>query len=214
MTPLELPAELNDDDAAIRTLQTYFSPDYTLDKVRANRRGYNGSKFESWDHASPSPPHEFTAADALSLNFLSEPLDARAAYGLLVERRSNLNEMLAKIPSDLDLVDATPDDIGPDSPASRLYDELKRLPEVKGTRASKLLHRKRPRLVPIRDSVVTSRLGLGDAFWTPLHDLLRRDDHALHDRLLRLREQAQVPDTISALRVLDVLLWMPTTAMP
>ena len=38
MTPLELPAELNDDDAAIRTLQTYFSPDYTLDKVRANAR--------------------------------------------------------------------------------------------------------------------------------------------------------------------------------
>jgi hypothetical protein len=40
---------------------------------------------------------------------------------------------------------------------------------------------------------------------------LRKEDHALHNRLLRLRKQAGLPEEVSVLRVLDVIAWMEGT---
>ncbi len=76
------------------------------------------------------------------------------------------------------------------------------------TKASKLLARKRPALIPIWDSVIGGVTQAGDSFWEPLRQELRADDAALHRRLLRLRDRAGLSPTVTALRVFDVVCWM------
>lgn len=69
--------------------------------------------------------------------------------------------------------------------------------------------RKRPRLIPIYDSVIDRYLlGGSGILWVPLHAALRADDRRLHQRLLKIRDAAGLDQAVSALRVLDVLTWM------
>ena len=128
---------------------------------------------------------------------------------ILGPRALLLEKLLAAIPSDLDLVEL--ESIGreqlPD--AWELWSALRGVPDLGPTTVSKLMARKRPRLIPIFDSVVKAHLmGGGDQHWVPLHAELRADDRALHRRLLELRTAAGLPEAVSALRVLDVLTWM------
>jgi len=108
---------------------------------------------------------------------------------------------------DRDLVDEAAK-IPKDWPAWELDKELTCLPDVGPTLASKLIARKRPRLVPVYDSVVRKVLGTKRDHWEPIRVALREEDHALHIRLLRLKEKADLPEEASALRVLDVIAWM------
>jgi len=75
------------------------------------------------------------------------------------------------------------------------------------TTTSKLIARKRPRLVPIWDTVIAVVTDAHDHQWEPLRAALQEDDHALHRRLLTLRDAAGLPADVSALRVLDVIAW-------
>ena len=69
--------------------------------------------------------------------------------------------------------------------------------------------RKRPRLIPIFNSVIDATvLGGRGVRWGPMHSALREGDHALHNRLLRIRSVAGLNESISALRIFDVLTWM------
>ncbi len=75
--------------------------------------------------------------------------------------------------------------------------------------ASKLMARKRPRLIPVFDSIINAYvLGGTGVLWQPLHAALRRDECALQNRLVNIREGAKLPDYVSALRIFDVLCWM------
>jgi hypothetical protein len=76
------------------------------------------------------------------------------------------------------------------------------------TKTSKLLARKRPALIPIWDSAIGGVIQTGDYFWEPLRQELRANDAALHRRLLRLRDQAGLARSVTALRVFDVVCWM------
>ena len=74
---------------------------------------------------------------------------------------------------------------------------------------SKLLAHKRPRLIPISDSVVKENLRLpGDLNrWTAYRSILQtRPDIVAKLDFLRLRMRAA--PTVSLLRVLDVVTWM------
>jgi Family of unknown function (DUF6308) len=93
-------------------------------------------------------------------------------------------------------------------PAWRLWDELRTLREVDRVIASKLLARKRPRLIPIYDRVVKTVTGGDRNFWVPLCQALQVDDQAMHHRLLRLHREAGLPHEVSPLRVFDVIAWM------
>lgn len=44
--------------------------------------------------------------------------------------------------------------------------------------------------------------------WTRLNAALRADGGALHRRLLALREDAQLPDLVTPLRISDVIAWL------
>ncbi len=75
-------------------------------------------------------------------------------------------------------------------------------------RPGKLLARKRPRLIPVQDSVTEAVLGVSSNYWSLLNAALRADDRALHRRLVDLHQRAELPDAVSVLRVFDVLAWM------
>ncbi|QHE72564.1 DUF6308 family protein [Rhodococcus sp. WAY2] len=65
-----------------------------------------------------------------------------------------------------------------------------------------------PPNAPGWDSVVSQVLGTERAHLNPVREALRADDAALHRRLLSIREEAGLPEEISALRVFDVIAWM------
>jgi len=71
----------------------------------------------------------------------------------------------------------------------------------------KLTARKRPRLLPVCDSVVWKVLELRVTFWIDLHTSLRANNGELHQRLLLIREMAGVGEHISPLRILDIVAW-------
>ena len=74
--------------------------------------------------------------------------------------------------------------------------------------AGKLLARKRPRLLPVYDQAVRCILGRPKSFWLDLRGALRADNHAPHRELMVLRQAADIPASVSALRVCDVVPWM------
>ncbi len=74
--------------------------------------------------------------------------------------------------------------------------------------AGKLVARKRPWLLPVYDRVVRCALGRPPSFWTGLRITLRENNGALHHQLLDLRQSADLPQTVTALRVADVAVWM------
>ncbi|MFC9362895.1 DUF6308 family protein [Rhodococcus sp. NPDC057014] len=139
--------------------------------------------------------------------FLSVQIPPAAALEILGTRAETLNALLAAIGPDRDLVDE-PDPLGPGWPAWDLETALRGLHDVGRTKATKLIARKRLRLFPIWDSMVSAVLGAENQHLNPVREALRADDGALHHRLLNLRSSAGLPEEISALRVFDVIVWM------
>jgi hypothetical protein len=123
------------------------------------------------------------------------------------------NALLRETRADQDFWDA--DTPHCQSPQWQLEAKLTELPGVGLTTASKLMARKRPRLVPVNDSVVRAELGLQKALWAPLYDVFQSSDLAV--RLSTLGEEARrqkvdLPPNLSALRLFDVIVWMVGTA--
>lgn len=71
-----------------------------------------------------------------------------------------------------------------------------------------LLARKRPSLVPVYDRVVRCAYGYPAGLWNWLVTMFAEDGGVLNHRLLAAREAAGVSPQVSALRVLDVIVWM------
>lgn len=164
---------------------------------------------------------EFTAEDFKAVQKLNVSVLHAARRWLLGDGRAEVRELLRSIPADLDIWDVQPEDydarLGPDSPAWQLWQLL--FEKQKGARsagrgvtAGKLLHDKRPRLIPIFDqariskALAISHPDIWEAMWCALRDPeIRR----------RLQEiQASVADAqdLSVLRILDIVTWMSLEA--
>ncbi len=75
--------------------------------------------------------------------------------------------------------------------------------------AGKLLARKRPHLIPVYDNVTRCVLDRPESrVWESFRTELRSEGGAFVRSLRDLHERSEIPTAISALRVLDVLLWM------
>jgi hypothetical protein len=192
-----------DDDAALRLLTRYFAP------VVGDPGSYTGAAWDDWDPSGRREQDfdEFTADDCMAVTLLSVDIPGQAAHTLLVKDRVRYSALLAEVGPDRDLVELA-ESITDDWPASVLYRAVRELPKVGRTKTSKLLARKRPALIPIWDSVIGGVTQAGDYFWEPLRQQLRANDAALHRRLLRLRDQAGLSASVTALRVFDVVCWM------
>lgn len=186
---------------AVGLLRTYYGP------RSDGREPFDGRHFDTW---LPGPPDRFTAEDILSVEFLNVNVHRRAFLHILDPSLDNrFNKLLAQIPTDVDFWDAGyPSET---SPQWRLYDELKLEYDVGRTKTTKLMHRKRPRLVPIRDSVIERVLELDHPYWEPLFALFRDTD--LRERLSSIEARARaegvaLPEGVTLLRVFDVVVWM------
>lgn len=128
--------------------------------------------------------------------------NASAAYEILVARRGELSGPLEDTGPDQDLAGCD-DVISPAWPAWKLDVALRSIDGVKRTKASKLIARKRPRLIPICDSIVGPVTNTVHSQWLPLREALQADGETLQDRLTTLARDAELPKQVSALRVLN-----------
>lgn len=209
----EVLKDLGERPRALKYLTEYFAT-YPLDTQAVPKGRYTGSHFERFRaDRREADKNTFTADDAVSLSLLSVDLEGHAVLHLLEADNARLSALLARVPADVDLVNVPLADIEPEWPAWVLYDALKEISGIGATKASKLLSRKRPRLVPIRDTEVERSLELDDGeFWKPLAEALRTPGYGagggtLYEYLLELREASHIGDDISPLRVFDVIVW-------
>jgi hypothetical protein len=197
--------ELIDRPQSADDLRRYFGSSPTIGHP------YSGTWFEHLGRDDMAATRDIvTATDLIAVEMLSVRVPAVAAVDLLegpLGRRLSL--FLHEIPDDLDLGDERAvKHVEPGSPASLAWDLLDEQHGIGWVIAGKVLARKRPRLVPVYDDVVRCRCGSPESFWLWLHSRLRDDDGALQDCLVRTRYAAGVPETISTIRVFDVVLWM------
>lgn len=192
-----------DDSRALAFLNAYYAPALK----------YTGSAFDTWDTTGTrgADRDRFTADDVIAVKFLSINVPARAAHALLTTRANEFSDLLVELGDDRDLVDEPAIDdtyIG-----WKIMTALRSLNGVGPTTATKLLARKRPRLRPIWDSVVTRLTDTYEEQWEPVRAALTESTNGtrLHDRLLGLRQASNLPDDVSALRILDVIAWMEGT---
>lgn len=191
-------------ERALRVLSTYFpSAD--------GRGGYTGGRWDTFDPSGTraEQANEITSDDLVALTLLSVDVSGDIAVQLLGPMRATLTRLLHELGPDRDLVEEPSLDSGTFAPAWALDRELRAVRGLGATKVSKLMARKRPRLIPVYDRVIRATLTAGTGvFWRPLHAALQADDGALHHRLIALRDEAGLPAEVSALRVLDVLAWM------
>ncbi len=197
-------------DKAAEFVRRYYQP------TAGNTTPRTGTRFDDWagggDH--PDCAHRITADDLVAVSFLSVDIKGRAAIGLLEKHADEITKLLRQLPVDVDLWDADVDVLNaPGNPAGDLWHLLRGRTHgrwgIGPTRASKIMARKRPRLIPIYDSVVHPLMGLKDSGgqWTAWYAALT-DGTNLPGRLEEIREAADAPKHISGLRVMDIVLWM------
>jgi Family of unknown function (DUF6308) len=200
-------------DAARRALEVYFSG------------RFSGAWFDAagrdTDPATGVPvdptPTRLTIEDILSLTLLDAGLGPDQMTHLL-DLNIDIHHLLARIHPSLTLADAPdPEDEseGPWVAANEMFKLVRKVPHVGRSRASKLLARKRPHLIPIWDRHLAAGLGMGkrDNDWAIVQQIVRTHG----ERLAELRTDLETahPDDgrvwgLSQLRLLDVVVWMRT----
>jgi hypothetical protein len=210
-TPIWFDEAMRDDGPAremcVNVLTDYFR---AVDGTPA----FSGSRFESF---GDNPPHRIIVDDLVAVSMLSVRVPGQAALRFLERAAGDINDLLPRIPTDLDLHDADKRTIDEHSPAWRLWEVLRTQPKrsaetvgVGEVTTSKLLARKRPRLLPVYDAIVGRQLELRNSLthWDDVHRFLT-DEKPGRVRFLReLAAEATVPPHVSVLRIFDVLLWM------
>lgn len=169
----------------------------------------------SFDDQRENVPDDITAADLLATTTMGVPFRPRAQRRLLQvgEDRTAVLDALGRVPQGLALEDATDEDL---TQVLELYSRVKHcLDGNKWVTASKLCARKRPALVPVRDSVVVTALGLVNRNaredLSVLREVARRPgvgadlEAAVTDAGVRKGEGLE---QLSTLRVLDAAVWM------
>lgn len=196
------------DEQAVTDLQTYFGGS-------ENSNWFAGSRFESLSGGGDRTEvaNRVVADDLVALTMLSVNVPPYVALELLEgEDGRKLADLLTDIPTDLDLGDpGAGDALEEGSAAWRAYELLlrrgtRRFPGIGPVTASKLLARKRPRLVPVCDRVVWGAIGKPTSVWNYFNTAFQGE--RLTQALDEVRHAAGVPAQVKRPRVLDVVLWM------
>jgi hypothetical protein len=195
------------DNARVRqSVSEIVGSPFAQDLVRAYfdpGRGFAGAMFDGLDtdrFLANNPRDRFTADDIAAASLLDVRFGPTAIRALLGS--DVIQHALAAVPDQRPLWEATEEDL---EAGSSLWRLVRDIDGVGRTRASKLLARKRPHLVPIVDSVIAEAMSLGDDTWRPLAAVLA--DQQLRQDINDLRPP-EVSTQISTLRLLDVLAWM------
>ncbi len=197
-----------DQPASAADLRLYFG----LDHDKGSVPPFTGGRFEGLAGGGdrPETANIIAADDVLAVQFLSVIIPGPVALALIEGPLGReMSAALAQIPTNVSLGSPAAEAlVTDDGPASRAWDLLDDVAGVGWVTAGKLMARKRPALVPVYDRVVRCALERPKGFWTWLDELLQTADGALERRLLEARDEAGVPETVTPLRVLDVIIWM------
>lgn len=222
MPKFAVPEILREDrfDEAVDRINYYYT-----ERTTKGRKLYSGSLFDEFA-PEQNPEDTFTAADFLATGLLGVhvPGEAIVKFFTDTELMTELERHLRDLPADIDLGDLNKPEFdrllgSTESPGFMLWDLIRGRRVVrkkKGTDhvgmgptlTSKLLARKRPRLIPIWDSRIRRQVQLPDSgdHWEGMWHALTDDNCQLNRRLTELRgNSGQVQ--ISLLRTFDVAAW-------
>jgi hypothetical protein len=175
------------------------------------------STYEPYDTSRPA---SFDERDLRLANRGGARISA-AEIGAILERRGEIERALRKIHRDASLVEVTSSI--PWVPLTRLFDAFADIRGIGLSKMTKTLHRKRPALIPMLDSVVQAYLtrdnpetGSSGTFGERATALVRsykrdldRNRSVLHEiqRKLASREYR-----LTEVRILDLLIWSRSAA--
>lgn len=192
-------------DAVAAAIEAILATSNVNDEVARYFDPDTGFAADTFNTVGDNDPFDLTESDLLAVSLLDTPLPPNAVRGLLGPDRGTFAHALHEIGPDLDLWDPHSDQ--PRVAAATLWSWLHRYRGVGDTRAGKLLARKRPRLIPIIDSVVAAAIPARHMrYWDDLATALRQNPH-LVDHIEALRP-ASLTRIVSTLRLLDVAVWM------
>ena len=175
------------------------------------------SSYEAYDSSGPA---SFDEGDLRLANRGGARISA-AEIAAILERRGEIERALRKIHPDASLTDAASSI--PWIPLTRLFDAFADIRGIGFSKMTKALHRKRPALIPMLDSVVQAYLTRDDpgmrspgSFGERATALVRgykrdldRNRSALHEIQQELANRTY---RLSEVRILDLLIWSVSAA--
>lgn len=175
-----------------------------------------GYAWPAYDTLVTNGSASLVTGDLLAPTLLEVHMDA-ARFGALYDMRTILADV-ANLPA-CGLAEASDDDVRAVAALFRGLDEHRK--HVRGTIVSKVLHRKRPDLVPLYDSHIDhgyrasgrlpyERQGTWVEYMCDLYRLMRDDLQREADAFAALRTFASSERgaDLTTLRILDILVWM------
>ena len=187
------------------------------------------SNLFSWPYYDiDETPNLLVPTDILATSFLDYPIKGKIIQKLMLEYGMNsetnpytkLSKHLSDVVSDESAKGLCFDDIPEEQLGDRLMggwgkvlDAIDAAQECKSLTSvfvTKVLHRKRPNLVPINDSKLRSFYGIKKHSYSELFLAIHRDVVQNRDYLNELRGKYVLPSGVvmSRLRVLDIMVWM------
>ena len=177
--------------------------------------------YSSLEAGVSSGPASFDEGDLRLANRGGARISA-AEIAAILERRDEIEGALRTIDPDASLAGAR--DRIPWIPLTRLFDPFAEIRGVGFSKTTKALHRKRPALIPMLDSVVQAyltkddpRTGLPESFGeraTALVGSYKDDVDRNRSVLLELRhELTRRGYRLTEVRILDLLIWSVSAAM-
>jgi hypothetical protein len=177
--------------------------------------------YSSYEAGDATGPNSFDERDLRRANRGGARISASEIAAIL-ERRGAIERSLRAIDPGCSLADAT--GAIPWSPLTRLFDEFADIRGVGFSKMTKALHRKRPALIPMLDSVVQTYLTRDDlgtdssgSFGERATALVRnyKQDLDRNRSVLReiQRELANRSYVTTEVRILDLLIWSAEDAV-
>jgi hypothetical protein len=157
---------------------------------------------QTFDSLGNNPPDQIIPDDLLAVTLLDVRWTPLAVRHLLDNQAAKVTELLHMIDDETEIW--APEGSKQLGAVEPLWDLLYKLPGVRDTRASKLLARKRPRLIPITDSIIVSAVGTPGQTWATLYYCFQDDRFRQSVESLR----PENTERISLLRIFDVAIWM------
>ena len=192
------------------TLRGGVEVEHPLELALEFLEAYSGS--EDYDSSRPA---SFDERDLRLANRGGARISA-AEIAAILERRGEIERALRRVRTDASLADATSS--LPWIPLTRLFDAFADIRGIGFSKMTKALHRKRPALIPMLDSVVQAYLTREDletrssesfgARATALVRSYKRDVDRNRSVLRKIqRELASRGYRLTEVRILDLLIW-------
>ncbi len=193
---------------SVEQLGQYFAPP----NPDTGQVAYTGSRFEQLDGGGDRDgvADLISAADLLAVTMLGVRVPTAVSLRLLEgDLGVQVVGHLRKIPVHVALGESGATELlAAGGHAARAWHLLEGCEGVGWVTAGKLLARKRPRVLPVWDNVVSCALGRPVGAWLWLDELFRAGDGALPELLEGVRVAAETSDRVTRARVLDVIVWM------